>query len=81
MKFEVVINYKRLIGDCGTPQKVAEQLGCHYTTVYRWLRGHPPNVDVLSKIITKFNLNLTDYINDGDYINDATQKGTQRKTI
>ena len=81
MKGEVVINYKGLIGDCGTPQEVAAQLGCHYTTVYRWLRGHPPNVDVLSKIITKFNLNLADYIIDGDYINDSTNEGSARETV
>ncbi len=77
----MVINYKGLIGDCGTPQEVAAQLGCHYTTVYRWLRGHPPNVDVLSKIITKFNLNLANYIIDGDYINDSTNEGSARETV
>ena len=73
---EKKINFQKMISDCGKPEAVAEAIGVHYTSVYRWLKGQPPSVIYISKLLTEFDIDINDYVTGEKFGTNAQGENT-----
>lgn len=58
----VKLDLQKLIADCGKPESVANEIGMHFTSVYRWLKHGDINGNSLAKVVHHYDVDIHKYI-------------------